>query len=174
MKRRILATAFVAMMLCGVAAVATTSSASADTPVVSVTVGSPLTVANRLLVSVPVHVVCAPIGSPGDITLSDNVTVSVSQVDGKSVSSGTATISAGPFSPQNPTAPGFLTCDGSTVNTVIVPVQGNGPFHGGGAIVSASTSHSVGTCFFPGFCSTDAFESGSVGPTGVNFRGGGN
>ena len=173
MKGRILSGVFAAMVLCAVAAVATASSAGADTPAMRVTVGTPIAVTNRLLVSVPVQVVCDQIGNPGDITLNDSVTVSVSQANGKSVSSGTATVSAGAFSPQNPNAPGFLTCDGSTANAVTVPVQGNGPFHGGGAIISVSTFHSVGTCFVPGFCQSDGSESGSTGPMGVNLQGGG-
>jgi hypothetical protein len=129
-------------------------------------------VTNRLLVSVPVQVVCDEIGNPGDITLGDTVSVTVSQANGKSVSSGTGSVSAGPTSMYNPGSPGFLTCDGSTVNTVTVPVQGTGPFHGGGAVVSVSTYHSVGTCYFPGYCPPTAYEQGSIGPIAVSLKGG--
>ncbi len=156
------------MLACSIAVFGLVSSAGATTPSMTVTIGSPIKVTDRLLVSVPVSVVCAPIGNPGDTTLTDSVTVSISQAHGKTVSSGSATMSAGPFSPQNPTSPGFLTCDGTTVNSVTVQILGNGVFRAGGAIVSASALHTVGSC--NGFCSSDGSESVSVGPMGVRFK----
>jgi hypothetical protein len=116
------------------------------------TVGAPIRVTNRLLVSVPIQVVCQPIGNPGDITLNDSVSVSLSQANGQSVSTGSAMVSSGPFSPQNPTGTGLFTCDGSTLNTLTVQVLGNGTFHGGGAILTASAFHSTGTRIFQRFC----------------------
>jgi hypothetical protein len=72
------------------------------------TVGAPIRVTNRLLVPVPIQVVCQPIGNPGEITLNDSVSVSLSQANGQSVSTGSAMVSSGPFSPQNPPVLGCL------------------------------------------------------------------
>ena len=164
MKRRLWSSVFVAALV-GIAATFALSS-PAGAAGMSVTVGSPIQVANRLLVTVPVNVVCDPLdGTP----IADNVSVQIEQVNGKSVSSGQATLSGGPASPVRGDT--FLTCDGTTVNTLNVKIVGSGPFHGGGAIVSASASHAVGSCTF--FCTTTASESASPGPTPVNLRGGG-
>jgi hypothetical protein len=171
MKTRILSGVALAAIMCGAALFSGLPSAGA-TEAMTVTVGSPVQITDRLMVTVPVQVVCAPIGNPGDITTSDTVTVSLSQANGRSVSHGTATVSAGPSSPYNPNSPGFLTCDGATVNPVTLQVLGSGPFHGGGAIISVTAAHSVGTCIFPGYCPADASESASVGPMGVNLQGG--
>src|SRR5262249_14279191 len=135
--------------------------------------GTPIQVTNRLLVSVPIQVVCQPIGNPGDITLNDSVSVSLSQANGNSVSTGSAMVSSGPFSPQNPTGTGMFTCDGSTVNQLTLQDLGNSTFHGGGAILTASAFHSVGICIFQDFCQSSGNESASVGPVAVQLRGGG-
>jgi hypothetical protein len=173
MKRRVLSGVILAVLACSAAVFAMASTAGATTPQLTLTVGTPIRVTNRLLVSVPIQVVCQPIGNPADITLNDSVNVSLSQANGKSVSTGSAMVSSGPFSPQNPTGTGLFTCDGSTVNTLTVQVLGNATFRGGGAILTASASHSVGTCIFQGFCQSSGNESASVGPVGVPLRGGG-
>ena len=174
MKRKVLSGVILARPLtCSAAVFGMASTAGATTPQLTLTIGTPIQVTNRLLVSVPIQVVCEPIGNPGDITLNDSVSVSLSQANGKSVSTGSAMVSSGPFSPQNPTGTGLFTCDGSTVNTLTIHVLGNGTFHGGGAILTASAFHSVGTCVFQGFCQSSGNESASVGPVGIQLRGGG-
>jgi hypothetical protein len=134
---------------------------------VKVTIGSPIRISNRLMVSVPGDVVCDPVA--GDTVLVDRVTVQIQQANGKTVSQGSASVEGGSFSPFGGTP--FLTCDGSTVNTVTVNVVGNGPFHGGGAIAAASATHTAGTCFSPGFCQPAGTESGNTGLTSVKLQG---
>jgi hypothetical protein len=152
----------------GFAMVAGPSPAGATGPTMSVTIGGPIKVANHLLLTVPVNVVCDPIGDATTTTISDNVSVTVAQANGKSVSQAQALVSGGPLSMSGNPNP-FLTCDGSTVNHVVVRATGNGPFHGGGAVASASAGHSVGTCTF--FCTSTAFENGSTGQVAVNVKG---
>jgi hypothetical protein len=152
----------------GIAMVAGPSPAGAAGPTMSVTITGPIKVANHLLLTVPVDVVCDPIGDATTTTLSDSVSVTVAQVNGKSVSQAQGFLSGGPQSLTGNPNP-FLTCDGSTVNHVAVSAVGNGPFHGGGAVASASAGHSVGTCTF--FCTSTAFENGSTGQIAVNLKG---
>jgi len=139
MKQRILA-ALCSVTLLSLGLVLGASSTAGASGSVTVSVGSPIQVTNRVMVSVPVKVVCDPLA--GD-TFVDRVYVQVQQANGRDVSSGSASFEAGPGSPFKG-AP-FLTCDGSTVNTVTVNVVGNGPFHGGGAIVTAAATHTVGS-----------------------------
>jgi hypothetical protein len=106
------------------------------------------------------------------MTLSDFVSVNLRQASGRDINTGSGVVAGGPFSPYGGTA--FLTCDGSTQNTVtvsVVPDSGSGPFHGGPAIMTASAYHAVGTCVFPGFCQTTAFETAQIGPTAINMSG---
>jgi hypothetical protein len=164
MKSRALFGLFTVLPL-SVAIVLGASSTAGASGSVTVTIGGPIQVTNRLLVSVPVNVVCDPLS--GDTVLVDRVSVQLQQANGKTVSQGSASVEGGPFSPFLGSP--FLTCDGSTVNTVTVKIVGSGPFHGGKAIATASATHTVGTCSF--FCSPTDTESGVVGPSGVNVRG---
>jgi hypothetical protein len=90
----------------------------------------------------PVTIVCDPLpGTP----VQSNVTVNLQQANGRQVSSaqGTADTFSGAAAP-------FLTCDGVTQNTVVVqltPNPGSGPFHGGGAIVTADFVYGTDTNF---------------------------
>src|SRR3954454_12175687 len=89
----------------------------------------------RVLVDVPTTVVCQSLGS--DTTLADSVTVRLRQASRRALSTGSGTVAGGPFSPFGGVA--FLTCDGSTHNTVtvsVLPDSGSGPFHGGPAILT--------------------------------------
>jgi hypothetical protein len=142
------------------------SSVSADTGI-TLTIGKP-TLTDRLLVAVPVTVVCAPLP---DTTLVDSVSVTVEQASRRTISSGTGTVMGGPGSFQ-PSNPPFLTCDGITPNKVSVsflPTQGSGPFNVGKAIITVSAVHSAGSCSFPGFCQATGSESVQVGPTSVKL-----
>jgi hypothetical protein len=133
------------------------------------TIGRPSLTA-RILMEVPATVVCDSLG--GDQTLSDSVTVSVRQASGRTISTGSGHVAGGPFSVFGGVP--FLTCDGTTVNTVVVsvlPDAGSGPFHGGPAIITVDAGHSVGTCVFPGFCQTTGSESAHIGPTAINISG---
>ena len=82
MKRRVLSGVILAVLACSAAVFAMASTAGATTPQLTLTVGTPIRVTNRLLVSVPIQVVCQPIGNPADITLNDSVNVSLSQANG--------------------------------------------------------------------------------------------
>jgi hypothetical protein len=152
----------------GLALAASAMPASAATGM-TVTVERPSLTA-RVLVTVPVDVVCDPLS--GDTVLSDSVQVTLRQAAGRSVSTGSGTVAGGAFSPFGGNA--FLTCDGTTHNHVIVnvlPDAGSGPFHGGQAIITVSASHAVGTCPFPGFCQSTGSEGATVGPTAVGISG---
>jgi hypothetical protein len=153
MRLRLIGAAGLGLLL--TALTATAVSATTNT----VAIGSPVTVTDRVLVTVPVTIVCDPLPNT---PFQSEVSVTVEQASSSSVSNGT-----GQSFPS-------LTCDGVTQNSLMVdvtPNSGSGPFHGGGAIVSASffyaTAVSCGSgCFF-----METSESGSTGPTAVSVRG---
>jgi hypothetical protein len=124
--------------------------ASADNGV-TITVGKPSLTA-KLLVNVPVSVVCAPIQGSTTV-INDELDVTISQAASKSVSTGTSQMFGGYFY----STAGLFVCDGSTVNTfdaAVQPSPGSGPFHGGQAIITVNAYHG-----------TDAgSESGQLGP----------
>ena len=163
MKRRILA-AFCSAIVVSLGLVVGASTTAGATGTMTVKISSPIQVTNKLMVSIPVQVVCDPL--EGDTTV-DRVAVQVQQANGKSVSSASGSVEGGAASPFR--GEPFLTCDGTTVNTVVVNVVGNGPFHGGGAIVSASATHAVGSCTF--FCQQTDSEFAGLGPVAMQMRG---
>jgi hypothetical protein len=131
-------------------------SASASTGELTITLGTP-TVAARVLVSVPMAVVCTDI--PGPTPVSDIVFVSLEQASGQSVTQGTGQLGQFFF----PTL--LLTCDGVTVNHLTVSVLANAggtPWHGGPAILSA---------FVIRFYLDNESISASTGPVTVNLTG---
>jgi hypothetical protein len=164
----------VAVSSLGLATLSGSSSASAvdsaltQTGSVTVAIGAPIEVTNRLLVTLPVEVVCAAIGDSSTVPLGDLVYVTVVQAHGKSVSQAQGQLLAGPTTTSSNPNP-FLTCDGSTVNEIVLSAVGTGPFHGGPAVAFAGASHTVGTCNV--FCNQTEFETGSIGPIGVNVKG---
>lgn len=126
---------------------------SADAATNTVTIGS-VTLVNRVMVEVPVTVVCDPFQADyGDVS------VFVTQANGRQVATGSSYLES--FPPE----PLLLTCDGVTQNHFVLdvfPDSGSPPFHGGPAIASAGfsvTSFSGGS------------ESGSTGYTSVTIRG---
>jgi hypothetical protein len=160
--RKTLIVAVAALLLVGLNA----ASADADASAVTVNVGATATLTDRLLVAVPVTVVCAPLPNT---PVGDLVFVEVTQAAGQNVSRGSGRI--GGMSPEI-----FLICDGSTPNNVVVsvlPDVGSGPFHGGAAIVTAFAQHDTAeVCdFFPGCFFNRQSESGTSGPVRVKLRG---
>jgi hypothetical protein len=148
---------------------ATCFSGSATAAGMQLTVGRPDLTA-KILVEVPATVVCDSLD--GAQTLADSVTVSLKQASGSSINTGSGHVAGGPFSVFGGVP--FLTCDGTTVNTVVVsvvPDAGSGPFHGGPAIITVDAAHSVGTCTFPGFCQSTGSESAHIGPTSIKITG---
>jgi hypothetical protein len=142
-------------------AVVDVSQASADAGVV-ITIGK-ATLTNRLLVNIPVTVVCAAI--PGADTEFDLVQVSLQQAVAKSVSSGSGSLSGGSFDGNA----GLFTCDGLTANTFnvsFIPGSGSGPFKGGGAILTVNASHTTEDC---PFCGVVASEGTQLGPQSIKL-----
>ena len=133
----------------------------------TVTVGATATLTDRVLIVVPVTVVCAPL--PNTPT-SDVVSVQVIQAAGHDVSRGFTQMFGDVSSGTT-----FLTCDGSTPNNLVfsvLPDPGSGPFHGGSAVVTAFASHTTGeSCGFPGCFFNFQTESGTSGPVSVKLRG---
>jgi hypothetical protein len=128
------------------------SAAPASATTNTITLGT-VTLTNRILVEVPVTVVCDPVPDAVESELS----VSVSQASGQAVATGSA------FS-ETFFGPILFTCDSITENHFVIdvlPDPGSPPFHGGGAIVRAS--------FF--VSSFSVSESGSTGFTSVIIRG---
>jgi hypothetical protein len=153
MRLRLIGTVGLGLLL--TALTATGVSATTNT----VAIGSPVTVTDRILVAVPVTVVCDPLPNTPFVS---EVSVTVEQASGSSVSTGTG--QAGPA----------LTCDGITHNALIVnltPNPGSGPFHGGGAIVRASFFYATAVSCGPNCFFMEADESGRTGPTAVSVRG---
>lgn len=97
----------------------------------TISVGSPVSLQNRLLVSVPVTVSCvAPIAIDPTITFPGSISVTIQQAAGKSVSTGFGGVELDSCSP--------------TPQTFVIQVTPSpgpaaaSPFHGGPAIASAS------------------------------------
>lgn len=137
--------------------------ASADSGM-TLSVGS-MTLSARVLLTVPVTVVCAPLSDPN--TFADDVSVTVQQASGRSIVTGSGEVGGGSGSPFG--GGPFLTCDGSTQNTVNVQIVPSTPFHGGPAIVTVSALHASGSC--DPFCQITGSESASLGPTKMNIKG---
>lgn len=153
MRLRLIGTVGLGLLL----TVLTATAVSATTN--SIAIGSPVTVTDRVLVAVPVTIVCDPLPNT---PFQNEVSVTVEQASGSSVTNGT-----GQSFPS-------LICDGVTQNSLIVdvtPSSGSGPFHGGGAIVSASFFYSTAVSCGPGCFFMETGESGSIGPTAVSVRG---
>jgi hypothetical protein len=166
-RHTLLALVFAALAPIGLVATTQAPDAYADNGM-TITVGTPM-LTSRLLLTVPVSVVCAPLP---DTPISDFVSVSVEEAYGRSVSTGSATVGGGPGSVYGGNT--FLTCDGVTQNVVmlsVLPDSGSGPFHGGGAIFTVQASHAAGTCEFPGFCQATGSEGAQVGPTSIHIKG---
>ena len=83
MQRRIVA-ALCSATLLSLGLIIGASSTAGATGTVSVKIGAPIQVTNKLMVSVPVEVVCDPLA--GD-TIVDRVSVQIQQANGKGVSS---------------------------------------------------------------------------------------
>lgn len=141
------------------------SAASATTN--TITVGSTATLTSRLLISVPVTVVCDPLT---DSFIDASVSVNVQQANGRQIANASGTVLATEFSG----ATNFLTCDGVTQNNVVVqatPNPGSPPFHGGPALVTASFTVEYGI-IFPGCCfQVTNSDSGSSPITTVSLHG---
>jgi hypothetical protein len=166
MRAKALSSVFVATVLFATAMFGLAASSAGATGIMTITVGTP-TVTNKLLVTVPVQVVCD--AQNGDPTEMDLVHVDLSQANGKTVTTGSGQVAGGPGDFFTNNVGPFLTCDGKTVNNVAVTVLGNGQYKGGGAIITVNASQSVGTgCSFG--CVT-ASESATVGPTGIKLHG---
>jgi hypothetical protein len=123
------------------------------------------TLTARILIRVPVKVVCAQLG--GTYVVSDSVTISVQEASGKTVSSGSGQVFGGGFYGD----PALFTCDGSTKNVVTVPVlpaTGSGPFHRGRAIVTVNVSRSTDDCQFGG-CGGGGSASAVIGPRALKI-----
>lgn len=123
------------------------------------------TLTARILIHVPVKVVCASLG--GTYVVTDSITVGVQEASGKSVSSGSGQVVGGSFDGD----PALFICDGSTKNVVTVPVlpaTGSGPFHKGMAIVTVNISHSTDDCQFGG-CGGGGSASAVIGPRALKI-----
>jgi hypothetical protein len=147
-----------------VGAVVSTTAASATTNTISV--GSTGALTSRILIEIPVTVVCDPL--PNSF-VDDSVSITVEQANGKQVSTASGTV--GSFEPAAPT----LICDGVTQNTMMVPATpnpGSGPFHGGSAVVTiASFSYQTGIIFGPGSFEPTNTDIGFISNVVVSLRG---
>ncbi len=127
---------------------------------VTVSVPDALSLDNRVVVTVPVTVVCDPLP---DTPVSSSVSVSLTQAVGQEIAHASGQVSSFGSS--------FLVCDGVTANVVRVQVQAsNIPFHGGPAVISAFASYSTGILFAPCCFSTTNSETGSTGLVAVRLQ----
>ena len=166
MRRRVLSLAGLAFLAPFAFVAAAIPSASAQ-PGMTMTVGKP-TLAARILVTVRVTIVCAALPDPN--TFADDVSVSIEQASGRTISTGSGEVGGGPGSPFG--GQPFLTCDGSTQNVVavkVLPASGSGPFHGGPAIFTITAGHASGSC--TPFCQVTGSESAQFGPASVSIGG---
>lgn len=103
------------------------SAAPADAATNTITVGS-VTLTDRVLVMVPVTIVCDPLSATSFDSVLD---VTVTQASGKAVATGETFLSPIPI---------LFACDSVTPNNLVVdvfPNAGSPPFHGGKPIVKA-------------------------------------
>jgi len=148
-----------AMLLTGTLAL---PASAADALEVSVT--GPVTLTNHILATVPVKITCSP---PQTTPLYDYVSVQLQQASGQRVNLATGYVLSA----------SLLTCDGTTVNTIMVPVTpppftNNGPFHGGPAIAQAEVDIEGGISCGIG-CTINAFviEQNASAPTSILLQG---
>jgi hypothetical protein len=132
----------------------------------TVTVGSPVTLAARVAVTVPVTVSCDA-WDPSLTQAMSGIGVSIEEASGNAIAYGSGFLT-GAFP-----GPELYLCDGSP-HTIPVTVQANPagpPFHGGRAVVSASANALAGIPCVPGetfFCFfNQVTQSGVSGPTTV-------
>jgi hypothetical protein len=95
-------------------------------------------VSARILVTVPVRVVCAGLGGTFE---ADSLTVSLLQANGRAISSGQTQLNSGIMFGTGP----LFVCDGSTVNKIkvsVLPTAGSGPFNPGSAVITVTATHS--------------------------------
>jgi hypothetical protein len=143
--------------------IALAGTANADSNLTA-TVGT-ATLTARILVDVPVNVICAPLG--GTYVVSDMVSVTIQEAVGKAVSSGSGQVAGGTFY----NSPPLFICDGSTENAVTVPVlpaTGSGPFKKGKAIVTVNVFHSTDDCQYGG-CGGGGVASAVIGPEAIKL-----
>lgn len=143
-------------------------SASATSDSMMVTTPASLHLTAKVLVTVPVRVTCADLQAPGLVAMQDQISVSIEQAHGRTISHGGASLVGGPMI--GPTAL-LLVCDGTTVNTFDVNVLADtsgSPFKSGPAVVTTSASRLYCTDGCPtGFQSISATD----GPKAVRIRG---
>jgi hypothetical protein len=142
--------------------------ASASVPDgMTVSVGTS-TLSHRVLLTVPVTVVCDALADPN--TYADEVSVSVQQASGRTISSGSASLGGGHFFGGTE----LLTCDGATKNRLtisVLPASGSGPFHSGAAIFTISASHESGSC--DPSCVFTGGEDAQIGQASFKIKGAG-
>ena len=110
----------------------------------------------HLLLTLTVRIKCASVGT-GSFYY-DEVTVSVEQQHGNTVSTASQALYAGgPYGGTD-----FLTCDGSAVNKFsfrLLPSAGSSPFNVGAAVMTVTAEHSAST----------GSDSGTLGPRVVQL-----
>ncbi len=122
----------VAAALVAVAGLPVSASAASTSSGMTVTVGSPITLQNKLLVTVPVTVTCtAPISVDPTVSFPGSVDVEIQQANGKSVSHGSGGVELDSCSPVPQTFMVQVVPDTATA-------PASGPFKGGQAIAQAS------------------------------------
>jgi hypothetical protein len=136
-------------------------SAAPASAAVMVTTPGTAELTNRVLITVPVSVVCDPL--PNSPYL-DYVQVAIVQASGREVNRGSGWLSDTTL----------FTCDGSTVNDVAVqafPDPGSGPFQGGPAIATIWATHITAESCGPGCSWNQQYDSASLGPMTIHLRG---
>lgn len=139
-------------------------SAGASAGDMTVTTVTRLQLTNRVLVAVPVSVVCTDF--PGLTATFDDVTVAIKQASGHSTADGRGELFGGGGNL-------LFTCDGTTVNRFVVPVltnPGSSPFHGGPAIATVFAFRQEGLICGV-MCLTNVQNlTASTGPVPVKLR----
>ena len=165
MSRQAVRTTLLASIVVVLGAVFTSTVANAQG--LTVTIGAPDLSTDRVSITVPVTVSCAPFDASLTHFASD-VRVTVQQASGRQIARGTGSITS--FLPDL-----LFPCDTTehTLTVVVLADPLGPPFHGGPAALSARVTASAGTPCFPG--STNCFTNLSgqlalVGPTTVNLR----
>jgi hypothetical protein len=135
-------------------------SAAPASAAVTVTAGA-AELTNRLLITVPVSVVCDPLPN---IPFGDFVGVEIVQASGQEINRASGYLSDYEL---------FI-CDGDTVNDVVVqafPEADSGPFHGGPAIATIRVIHSTAESCGPSCFWMVQNDYGLLGPIPIHLRG---
>lgn len=131
----------------------------------TITIGPKITLTNRLLIRIPVTIVCDPLPNT---PVYSSVGADIQQASGKQINRGYGYI----YNDIRENSPPTWTCDGVTKNLIILellPDSNSGPFHGGPAIIRVQAAYQTAALCGSNYCwsdlQTDYADTGFISVT---------